>query len=734
MKQVAASRLSRLIMPFLIGTLFLALYLAWLLWAQPAPQERFWTGSLALAFSALVVLALAWKARAAIVTPALRTAWGWIAAGITLWAAGHILRTLFGVLYPGALRLGPADAVFLAGSMLLLVGILSYPLYGRPRLGRGRLLAEATITTTAIITLAWMIIFKPAAAVNTSSFYYPFAGLLLLLVLLNLFLLNHAASFPPVFRWMILALGATSAGDLAYSYLLPQGGYNPGSAVNFGWVLGNALMAGAVLTQMRSSNAPAPAEQTTLLQKSIARVQSLLPLVLTITLGWYTIIDLQVNRRADPLGLWVTVVLGLALILRQGLVAGEVEFQQYARLVDSIAEPTFICSPIGELRLVNPALLATTGWSQSDELLKMPLQQLIRPSQEVHQMLQQGLRGSWTGEVMLNRSDGRQLPVMLSLRPLAWAGREKLALAGTAHDLTEVKRQQAALQQAYEQIATAHDELGRMNVLLEQRVTEKTASLSEAYVQLERQNLALQNLDRLKSDFVSLVSHELRAPLTNINGGVELVMARVKELPQQSRETLILVQAEIQRLTRFIETILDLSALDAGRVPVYPAPIDLTVVVDAIQRQMTHLPGAGRIRWEISGDLPELLADERAMTSVLFHLVDNALKYAPEGPIFVTAGSQGGLGWVRVEDRGNGIPEEDLPLLFTRFFRSHPSDAQTIYGHGLGLYIVHRLLDAMDGKIEVENRPAGGACFTCWLPLVTEEDAGEENEFENSRG
>ena len=734
MKPAAASHIFRPIAPFLLGVLFLALYLSWLLWAQPAPLERFWTGSLALVFSSLVVLALAWKARSKVAAPALRAAWGWIAAGLSLWAAGDILRMLFGRLYPAAVRLGPADAAFLAGSLLLLVGILRYPLFGRPRLGRGRMLAEATITTTTIITLAWMIIFKPAAATNTSSFYYPFAGLLLLLVLLNLFLLNHAATFPPVFGWMTLALAATSASDLAYIYLLQQGGYSPGSAVNFGWVLGNALLAAAILTQMRSADVPAPVEPTTILHKSVARIQSLLPLVLTIALGWYTLIDLQVNGRADQLGLWVTVVLGLALIGRQGLVAGEVEFQQYARLVDSIAEPTFICNPKGELRLVNPALLQSTGWKHSDELLAQPLQQLIRPSQEVQHMLQQGLRGGWTGEVLLNRCDGRQLPVMLSLRPLAWAGREKLALAGTAHDLSEIKRQQTALQRAYEQIAAAHDEMGKMNVLLEQRVTEKTASLSEAYAQLERQNLALQNLDRLKSDFVSLVSHELRAPLTNINGGIELVMARVRTLPQQARETLVLVQAEIQRLTRFIETILDLSALDSGRMPVYPAPLELSEVVDAIQRQMTHLPGVERIHWELPEDLPELLADERAMTSVLFHLVDNALKYAPEGPIFVSAGSQDGLGWVRVEDRGKGIPDEDIPLLFTRFFRSQPSDAQTVYGHGLGLYIVHRLLEAMNGKIEVENRPAGGACFTCWLPLVAEEDAGEENEFENTRG
>jgi len=321
---------------------------------------------------------------------------------------------------------------------------------------------------------------------------------------------------------------------------------------------------------------------------------------------------------------------------------------------------------------------------------------------------------------------------MLSLRPLLWGRRERLALAGTAHDLSEIKRQQAALQAAYEQVASAHAELGRMNLILEERVAEKTASLTEAYTRLERQNLALQNLDRLKSDFVSLVSHELRAPLTNINAGIELLLARPRSLPSSARRTLQLVQAEIRRLTHFIETILDLSALDAGRAPVYPAPLDVHAIASAIQRQMTHLPGAGRVRWNFPPALPDFLADERALTSVLFHLVDNALKYAPDGPVEVSAGAQEGRGWLSVRDHGPGIAEADLPLLFTRFFRARPSDSQTVYGHGLGLYMVQRLLEAMNGTIRVENHPEGGACFTCWLPLAQEEETGEEHELENS--
>jgi len=738
---VIEPRKTNLTGPLLAGALYLALYLAWLLFARPPAVEQFWTGSLALVFSGLVVTLLAWNLRAAQVDPGLRSAWRWIAVGVSFWSAGDVLRVALTAFSPGWLPpVYPPDVLFVFGAVALLAGLLLYPRQVRRQLGRGRLLSEATITTAATITLAWMVVFKPASAtisigqVHPTFLLYPIVDLVLLLVLLNLFVVNDAGSLPPPFAWITLGLAAYAVSDLAYAYLLPQASYTPWNLVNFGWTAGDALLLAAIAAQFQTLRSPAGAQNSPFFQRSIARIQTLLPLVMTLVLGWYTIIDMQITSRTDSLGLWVTVVLSLALIGRQGILTGEVEFQRYASLVDSIAEPTFICNRKGEFHLVNPAFIQVTGRTQANDLLGVPLKQIVRSEQEIATLLHEGLHGGWTGEVRLNTLTGDTLPVMLSLRPLTWRRGDKLSLAGTAHDLSEIKRQQAELLRAFEEIAAAHLAQERLNEELEQRVLEKTADLSEAYTQLERQNLALKNLDQLKSDFVSLVSHELRAPLTNINSGIELVLARSQILSPPAQETLTLVQAEILRLARFIETILDLSALDAGRMPIYPAPLDLKDVVRAIQRQMTHLSGVERIRWNLDEPLPEFLADERALTSVLFHLLDNALKYAPEGEIVVSAGVQDSRGWIRVADRGKGIPEEDLQLLFTRFFRSRPSDSQTIYGHGLGLYIVNRLLEAMNGKITVENHPEGGAWFTCWLPLVAEEDAGEEHELENTGG
>jgi signal transduction histidine kinase len=296
----------------------------------------------------------------------------------------------------------------------------------------------------------------------------------------------------------------------------------------------------------------------------------------------------------------------------------------------------------------------------------------------------------------------------------------KLAIAGSAHDLTAQKRQQTALQEAYEQIAADRTELEKMNVQLEKMVGDKTKDLVEAYRQLEDQNRTLQQLDRMKSDFVGLVSHELRAPLTNIRGGIELLQ-RIKPQPERMEEHLKLVQAQAQRLTRFVETILDLTALDAGKMPFYPAPLSILSVLPVLKQLLTYLPGVERITWMISDNLPFVMADDQALTSIIFHLIDNSIKYAPEGKIEVSAWAEKSRLWIRVKDEGPGIDPEALPHLFQRFYRAS-SDSQSVYGHGLGLYIVKRMLEAMNGEIEACNNPDKGACFTFWLPLVDEKE------------
>jgi K+-sensing histidine kinase KdpD len=287
-------------------------------------------------------------------------------------------------------------------------------------------------------------------------------------------------------------------------------------------------------------------------------------------------------------------------------------------------------------------------------------------------------------------------------------------IAGVAHDLSQQRQHQDAIQTAYDELQVVHQQLADLNTQLEARVDERTRTLSEAYLRLEEQHRALQELDSLKTDFVSMVSHELRTPLNNLGGGVELLMSRqVGSLAD--RNTLDLMQAEIRRLTRFVVNILNLSALDAGRLYLHPAPLSLAAVIREFMQNQLQGPGSDRIDVRVPADLPPVLADQAALESVLHHLVDNAMKYAVEGPILVEAIRETGRVKVQVTDCGPGVPADKRHLLFQKFQRLAASDNQSVYGYGLGLYLSHRLLEAMESTLDYETPAERGARFFFYL-------------------
>jgi signal transduction histidine kinase len=237
-------------------------------------------------------------------------------------------------------------------------------------------------------------------------------------------------------------------------------------------------------------------------------------------------------------------------------------------------------------------------------------------------------------------------------------------------------------------------------------------------VDLEKLNKELQQLDQLKSDFVTLVSHELRAPLTNIRSGVELALETGEAAPDDVLETLTLVKTETERLSHFVETILDLSALEAGRFPLTLQPVPLPEVTRVVISRFSRGGDVERIQLELPEDLPPVEADEQSLTSILFHLIDNALKYAPSGPVRVGAEEEDEGLRIWVKDEGPGIPEDSRDVVFDRFHRLDTRDNREVYGHGLGLHLCRSLATAMGGWIRVGGAEAGGASLIFWLPLA----------------
>ena len=265
----------------------------------------------------------------------------------------------------------------------------------------------------------------------------------------------------------------------------------------------------------------------------------------------------------------------------------------------------------------------------------------------------------------------------------------------------------------------AEAEVYRLNEELQQRVEERTHELSEKNEALAKANAELQQIDRLKSEFVSLVSHELRAPLTNMRSALELV-----ESTQNSQDTNIasiwaIINDQVSRLTRLVEEVLNVSRIEAGGLNVARADVDLLQVADHVVDEFAARQTGHRFRRPEGRLHPRVWADPDYLVQVVSNLVDNAVKYAPPGQdVNLSIEVNGDEGIVAVSDRGPGIPLGEQTRIFEKFHRLDTGDSKETYGYGLGLYICRRLVEAMHGRIWVESQPAEGATFKVALPLA----------------
>ena len=281
---------------------------------------------------------------------------------------------------------------------------------------------------------------------------------------------------------------------------------------------------------------------------------------------------------------------------------------------------------------------------------------------------------------------------------------------------------------AYQQTAEA---LQAANRGLEAAVEERTSHLREATDQLAtanddlaRANTDLRQLDRMKSAFVSLVSHQLRAPLTNIVGALEIVSADAAALPRSSQRTLQILTLESQRLSRLIQRILDVSRLDAGRLPVNLGPVAVEpLLARAAESTLGVADGSAPWTTSIPAALPPAWADEELLGEVVRNLLDNAVRYAPpDRPVLIDAQVRLGNLEIGVSDEGPGVPIEEQSRIFESFHRIGDADT-SVAGHGLGLYFAERLILAQHGAIGVQSplRPGAdspGSRFWVRVPIA----------------
>lgn len=227
----------------------------------------------------------------------------------------------------------------------------------------------------------------------------------------------------------------------------------------------------------------------------------------------------------------------------------------------------------------------------------------------------------------------------------------------------------------------------------------------------------LHEVDRLKSEFVSIVSHELRTPLTSIRGGLQLVLAQTSGLSaDESAELLQAALANAERLIRISNDILDLAKLDARSLELHRTPCTVADLVDTACASVAHVPGAnGRIRKIVPESLAPIVVDGDRIVQALINLLSNAFKHTPPpAPVEIEVGLAEGAITIAVRDRGRGISPEDIADLFQPFHQLE--SAREAGGTGLGLVITKGIIEAHGGSVRVASQIGQGSTFSIVLP------------------
>jgi two-component system OmpR family sensor kinase len=242
-------------------------------------------------------------------------------------------------------------------------------------------------------------------------------------------------------------------------------------------------------------------------------------------------------------------------------------------------------------------------------------------------------------------------------------------------------------------------------------------ALGEALNRMAQQIQATQAGQR---DFLANVSHELKTPLTSIQGFAQAMLDGAVDSPEGVQRSANIIYAEADRMRGLVDGLLDLARLDAGLRTLSRASLDLrALLAGTVDRMGLRAREKGlTLRAELPPVLPSMAGDADRLAQVFTNLLDNAIKYTPQGgTVTLTAAEAPGGVEVAVADTGSGIPPEDLSRIFERFYQVDKSRARS-GGLGLGLAITKEIVDAHGGRLRVESQVGQGSRFTVWLPAV----------------
>lgn len=392
----------------------------------------------------------------------------------------------------------------------------------------------------------------------------------------------------------------------------------------------------------------------------------------------------------------------------------------FETIFNHVNEGVLIVNSSGNILLANPKMAELFGY-EDGELTGVVVEKLIpsvlshRHEQYRQDYMKNPVRRPMGKNMTLHgkHKSGKEFPIEISL---SYYNTDKaLFVIAFIIDISDRFDQQARIQRM-------NSELKSLNESLEMKVAERTLVLKEALHELEvsRDELsqALENekgLNELKSRFVSTASHEFRTPLSTILSSVSLIQKYTTGEEQEKREKHILkIKNAVSGLTEILNDFLSLGKLEEGKMSAKPALHDVYNLVREVVSDINSIVRSGQTITYNKGNF-EMMIDRQLLRNVMFNLLSNAIKFSPEGAVIdvqVSVNEEEVV--IAVKDQGIGISDADMKNLFGRFFRGE--NAVAIPGTGLGLNIVTKYLELMQGSISCKSELNVGSTFYIYLP------------------
>ncbi len=615
----------------------------------------------------------------------------------TLWALACVSAALgnLGLMINGATAnrasVAPSDIALLLTLALATAGMISFPRARRRGADLARMLLDGVVIGGSILVVV-SVGLGTALDMSPTNYAVNLAAPVLDVVVATLAILLFTRSAPadrPTLGAGAVGFILFGVSDLLYTTtLVGSGRFSLGSPVDLGWLAGYSLMAWGI-QHPRAFTASGDASPTeispvrgTATVLSIFMAANLLVIlaggssVSTVTVVIWTVVLLALLGRQFFL---VVDNEQLRQTLEQRVVERTRSLRQVTRrsdlVVSSVGDGIYGVDRHGLITFVNPAAAGALGY-EAVELIGHDAYRTFHSPAAVDvaflgedsylaEAIRDGVMTSGQEDTYV-RADGREIPVEVTATPLSDDG-NTLGAVVVFRDVTQRRE-----------------------------------------------------VDRLKSEFVSMVSHELRTPLTAIRGSLGLLAGgALGPLTPTAARMVDIALVSSDRLTRLINEILDLERMEAGGLPLDLGTYSALALIDTAMGQATVLAHEAGVNVRVVRAEGEVHADADRVVQTLLNLLGNAIKFSdPGGEVRVQSVRRGRFVEFEVVDSGRGIPEDKLEAVFARFEQVDSSDAREKGGSGLGLAISRSLVQRLGGRIWAENNPTGGAVFRFTLPVT----------------